>query len=62
MQWFFIIQDTAKTNKVWQYINPLNKKDKLLKLKPLNQPILKDILPTATSIAQLDQIKLTIYN
>jgi len=34
LPWFFVIQDTAKTNKVWQYINPLKKKDELLKLEP----------------------------
>jgi len=62
IQWFFIIQDTAKTNKVWQYIDPSKKKDKLPKLEPPNRPTPKDVLPTATSIAQLDQIKLTAYN
>src|SRR6266446_1239910 len=30
IQWFFIVQDTAETNKVWQYIDPSTKKDKLL--------------------------------
>jgi len=36
MQWFFIIQNTAKTNNVWQYIDPSKKKDKLPKLEPPN--------------------------
>jgi hypothetical protein len=61
-QWFFIIQDTATTNEVWQYIDPSTKKDDLPKLEPPKRPTLKDVLPTATSIAQLDQIKLTAYN
>jgi hypothetical protein len=61
-QWFFIIQDTATTNEVWQYIDPSTKKDDLPKLEPPKRPTPKDVLPTATSIAQLDQIKLTAYN
>ena len=32
-QWFFIIQDTTKTNKVWEYIDLSQKKDDLLTLK-----------------------------
>src|SRR6266566_2023716 len=59
--WFFIIQDTAKTNKVWQYIDP-SKKDELPKLEPPKRPTPADILSTATSIAQLDQKQLTAYN
>ena len=54
IQWFFIVQDTAETNKVWQYIDPSKKKDKLPKLEPPSQPILRDVLPTAISIAKLD--------
>ena len=27
IQWFFIVQDTAKTNEVWQYIDPSKTKD-----------------------------------
>ena len=62
LQWFFIIQDTAKTNEVWEYINPATKKDDLPKLEIPKQPTPKDILPAATSIAQLDQHQLTAYN
>ena len=62
IQWFFIIQDTAKTNEVWQYIDPSKKKDKLPKLEPPHRPVPADVLPNATKIAQLDQIKLTAYN
>ena len=51
IQWFFVIQDTAKTNKVWEHIDPSKKKDKLLKLELLHQPILADVLPNAISIA-----------
>ena len=60
-QWFFIIQDTAKTNEVWQYIDPLTK-DELPKLEPPSRPTPKNVLPAATSIAQLDQKQLTAYN
>ena len=62
LQWFFIIQDTAKTNKVWQYIDPSKKKDNLPTLEPPKRPTPKDVLPTATSIAQLNQHQLTAYN
>ena len=62
LQWFFIIQDTAKTNEVWQYIDPATKKDDLPKLEPPKRPTPKDILPTAISIAQLDQHQLIAYN
>jgi len=62
MQWFFIIQDTAKTNKVWEYIDPLKKKDKLLKLESPSRPILRDVLPTAILIAKLDPNQLIAYN
>jgi len=62
IQWFFIVQDTAKTNKVWQYIDLSKKKDELLKLEPPNRPTPADALPTATSIAQLNQHQLTAYN
>jgi hypothetical protein len=44
-QWFFIIQDTAWTNKVWQYIDPSKTKDKLPKLEPPHRPTPKDVLP-----------------
>ncbi len=62
IQWFFIIQDTAKTNRVWQYIDPSKKKDELPKLEPPKRPTPADILSTATSIAQLNQHQLTAYN
>jgi len=62
IQWFFIIQDTAKTNKVWQYIDPSKIKDKLPTLEPPKRPTPKDVLPTATSIANLDPNQLTAYN
>jgi len=62
IQWFFIIQDTAKTNKVWQYIDPSKTKDELPKLEPPHRPIPADVLPNATSIAQLNQIQPTAYN
>ena len=62
IQWFFIVQDTADTNKVWQYIDPSIKKDNLLKLELLSRPILRDILPTAILIAKLDLNQLTAYN
>ena len=55
LQWFFIIQDTAKTNKVWEYINLAIKKDNFPKLEILKRPIPKDILLTAILIAQLNQ-------
>ena len=61
IQWFFIIQDTAKTSKVWQYID-LSKKDELPKLEPPSRPTPRDVLPTAVLIAQLDQHQLTAYN
>ena len=62
LQWFFIIEDIAKTNEVWQYIDPAMKKDDLPKLEPPKRPTPKDILPMATSIAQLDQHQLIAYN
>ena len=62
IQWFFIIQDTAKTNKVRQYIDPSKKRDELPKLEPPSRPTPRDILPTATSIAKLDPNQLTAYN
>jgi len=62
MQWFFIIQDTAKINNIWQYINLSKKKDELLKLQSPSWPILRDVLSTATSIAKLDPNQLIAYN
>ena len=50
IQWFFIIQDTAKTNKVWKYID-LSTEDELPRLKLPHQPIPADVLPNAISIA-----------
>jgi len=46
----------------WQYVDLSKKKDELPKLEPPSRPTPADVLPTATSIAQLDQIKLTAYN
>ncbi len=60
--WFFIIQDTAKNNKVWQYVDPSKKKDDLPKLEPPNRPTPADVRPTATTISDLDQKQLTAYN
>ena len=54
LQWFFIIQDIAKTNEVWEYIDPATKKDDLPKLEPPSRPTPVDVLPTAISIAKLD--------
>jgi len=62
IQWFFVIQDTAKTNEVWEYIDPSKKKDDLPTLKAPKRPTPKDILATATSIAKLDSTQLTAYN
>ena len=62
IQWFFIIQDTAKTNKVWQYIDPSKKKDDLPTLEPPKRPTPADLLPAATSISQLDQEQFAVYN
>jgi len=62
LPWFFVIQDTTKTNKVWQYIDLLKKKDELLKLEPPKQPIPADVLPAATLIAKLDPNQLIAYN
>jgi len=60
--WFFVIQDTAKNNKVWQYVDPSKKKDDLPKLEPPNRPTPADVRPTATTISDLDQKQLTAYN
>jgi hypothetical protein len=62
IQWFFIVQDTAETNKVWQYIDPSKKKNELPRLEPPSRPTPRDVLPTATSIAKLDASQLTAYN
>ena len=61
-QWFFIVQDTAKTNEVWKYIDPSKKKNELPKLEPPSRPTPRDVLPNATSIAKLDPNQLTAYN
>ena len=37
-QWIFIVQDTAKTNEVWEYIDPSKKKDELPTLEPPKRP------------------------
>ena len=61
-QWFFIVQDTAKTNEVWEHINPSKKKDELPTLEPPKQPKPADVRPLATSIAHLEQNQFAIYN
>ena len=61
-QWFFIIKDTAKTNEVWEYIDQLKKKDKLLTLEPPKRPIAADVRPMATLLTQLEQDQFAIYN
>ena len=62
IQWFFIVQNTAKTNKVWEYIDPVTKKANFPTLELPKQPILKDVLSTATLISVLNQHQLTAYN
>ena len=62
IQWFFIVQNTAKTNKVWEYVDPATKKDNIPVLEPPKRPTPKDVLSTATSISELDQHQLTAYN
>jgi hypothetical protein len=62
IQWFFIVQDTAETNEVWKYIDPLKKKNELPKLELPSRPTPRDVLPTAISIAKLDPNQLTAYN
>jgi hypothetical protein len=61
-QWFFIIQDTAKTNEVWKYIDPSKKKDKLLTLEPPKRPTAADVRPMAILLTQLEQDQFAIYN
>jgi hypothetical protein len=61
-QWFFIIKDTAKNNKVWQYIDPSKKKDKLPTLELPKRPIPADVRPMAILITQLEQDQFAIYN
>jgi hypothetical protein len=61
-QWFFIVQDTAKTNKVWWYIDPSKKKDKLPTLEPPKRPTPADVRPLATLITHLEQDQFAIYN
>jgi hypothetical protein len=54
IQWFFIVQDTAKNNKVWEYINLSKEKADIPILEPPKQPILVDIKLNAILIAQLN--------
>ena len=61
-QWIFIVQDTAKTNEVWQYIDPSKKKDKLPTLEPPKRPKPADVRPLATSITHLEQDQFAVYN
>ena len=60
--WFFVIQDTAKTNKIWRYINPSKKKDKLPTLELPKRPTPADVRPMAILITQLEQDQFAIYN
>jgi len=53
---------TAKTNKVWQYIDPSKKKDKLPTLEPPKRPTPADVRPMATLITQLEQDQFAVYN
>jgi len=62
IQWYFVVQDTAKNNEVWEYIDPSTKKDALPKLETPKRPTPADVRTTATSVAQLDQHQLTAYN
>ena len=62
IQWYFVIQDTAKNNEVWEYIDLSIKKDAFPKLGTPKQPTPADIHTTATTIAQPDQHQLTAYN
>ena len=41
-------------NEVWKYVDLSEKKENLPKIGSLSRPILRDILPTATSIAKLN--------
>ena len=61
-QWSFIIQDIAKTNEVWLYIDPSTKDDERPKLEPPHRPVAADVLPNAISIAKLDLNQLIAYN
>ena len=62
IQWYFVVQDTVKNNKVWKYIDLSKKKDKFLKLKLPNQPTSASVLSMTTSISNLNQHQLTAYN
>ena len=54
-QWFFIIQDIAKTNEVWEYIDLLKKKDELPTLELLKRPKPADVRPLAILITHLER-------
>jgi hypothetical protein len=60
-QWYFIVQDIAKTNEVWLYID-LSTKDERPKLEPPHRPVAADVLPNAILIAKLDPNQLIAYN
>ena len=61
-QWFFIVQDTAKTNEIWEYIDPLKKKDELPTLELPKRPKPADVRPLAILITHLEQNQFAIYN
>ena len=60
--WFLVIQNTATNNKVWQYIDPSKKTNKLPKLKPPKQPTPADVKPSTILIAQLEAAQFAVYN
>ena len=62
IQWFFIIQDIVKTNKVWQHVGSDKKKDNIPILELPNWPTPADIHPMVTLIAQLDWDQFSVYN
>ena len=60
--WFFIIQDIATNNKVWEYIDPSKKKNEFPKLEPPKRSIPADVQPNAILMTQLDQNQFAVYN
>src|SRR6266705_3457663 len=57
IQWYFVVQDTAKNNEVWEYIDPSTKKDALPKLETPKRPTPADVRTTSTSVAYLPLIE-----
>jgi hypothetical protein len=62
IQWFFVVQDTAENNEVWEYVDPSKEKADIPTLKPPKRPTPADVKPNATSITQLDQNQFALYN